>query len=115
MVRLDHDEDMGPMHGMYGALDPDLELQRTIKRADLTAFIRHFGRVVGPTTDHVDNKGIINGLWRGMHQIPLKPKALLKIFGTHVCTTRYEPRMSGSSRLLQNCLQQGFIPRSPAF
>ena len=56
---------MGPMHGMYGTLDPGLEVQRTIKRADLTAFIRHFRRRVDPTTVHVDNKGIINGLWRG--------------------------------------------------
>ena len=29
VVQPDHDEDMGPMHGMYGTLDPDLELQRT--------------------------------------------------------------------------------------
>ena len=64
VVQLDHDEDMEPMHGMYGALDPDLELQRTIKMAELTAFIRHFRRRVGPTTAHVENKGIINGLWR---------------------------------------------------
>ena len=65
VVQLDHDEDMEPMHGMYGTLDPGLEVQRTIKRADLTAFIRDFGRIVGPTTAHVDNKGIIDGLWRG--------------------------------------------------
>ena len=65
VVQLDHDEDMGPMHGMHGTLDPDLEVQHTIKRADLTAFIRHFGRIVGPTTAHVDIKKIIDGLWRG--------------------------------------------------
>ena len=33
VVRLEHDEDMVPLHGMHGALDPDLEVQRTIKRA----------------------------------------------------------------------------------
>ena len=65
VVQLDHDEDVGPMHGMYGTLDPGLEVQRTIERAELTAFIRHFRRKVDPTTDHFDNKGIIDGLWRG--------------------------------------------------
>ena len=64
VVQLDHDEDCWPMHGMHGTLDPDLELQRTVKRADLTAFIRHFGRIVDLATDHVDIKGIIDGLWR---------------------------------------------------
>ena len=34
-----------------------------------------------------------------MHQIPLKPKALLKIFRTHVCITRNQPRIPGSSFL----------------
>ena len=29
VVQLDHDEDLGSMHGMYGTLDPDLEVQRT--------------------------------------------------------------------------------------
>ena len=65
VVQLDHDEDMVPMHGMYGALDPDLELQRTVKRVELTVFLGHFRRIVGPTTAHVDTKGIIDGLWRG--------------------------------------------------
>ena len=29
VVQLDHDEDVGPMHEMYGTLDPGLEVQRT--------------------------------------------------------------------------------------
>ena len=36
VVQLDHDEEMGPTHGMYGALDAELDLQRTIKRAELS-------------------------------------------------------------------------------
>ena len=32
VVQLDHDEETGPMHGMYGTLDAELEVQRTIKR-----------------------------------------------------------------------------------
>ena len=38
MVQLDHDEEMDPMHGMYGTLEAELEVQRTIKIAELTAF-----------------------------------------------------------------------------
>ena len=64
MVLLDQDEEMGPMRGMYGTLDADLEVQRTIKRAELTAFLCLSRKVIGPTTVHVDNKGIIDGLWR---------------------------------------------------
>ena len=51
VVELDHDEEMEPMHEMYGTSDAELEVQRTI---------------IGPTSVHVDNKGIIDGLlWRG--------------------------------------------------
>ena len=39
VVQLDLDEEMGPMHGMYGTLDVELEVQRNIKRAELTAFL----------------------------------------------------------------------------
>ena len=56
---------MGPVHGMYGTLDAELELQRTIKRAELTAFLCLLRKAIGPTVVHVDNKRIIDGLWRG--------------------------------------------------
>ena len=65
VVQLDHDEKMGPMHGMYGTLEADLEVVRTTKRAELTAFFCLLRRIIGPTTAHVDNKGILDGLWRG--------------------------------------------------
>ena len=42
---------------MYGSMEAELEAQRTIKRADLTA-----KRVIGPMKVHVDNKGIIDGI-----------------------------------------------------
>ena len=61
VVKLDHDDDMIPMLGMYGTLDAELEVQRTIKRAEFLCLLR---RTVGPTTAHVDSKGIINGLRR---------------------------------------------------
>ena len=38
VVQLDHDEEMEPLHGMYGSMEAALEVQRTIKRAELTAF-----------------------------------------------------------------------------
>ena len=53
------------MHGMYRALDAELEVQRTIKRAQVTAFQCLLKNAIGPTTVHVDNKGIIDGLQRG--------------------------------------------------
>ena len=63
VVQLDHDEEMGPMRGMHGTLDA--EVQRTIKKAELTASLCLFKSTVGPTTAHVDTKGIINGFRRG--------------------------------------------------
>ena len=39
MVQSDHDEEMGPMHGMYGTLDAELEVQRAIKGVELTVFL----------------------------------------------------------------------------
>ena len=38
-MQLDHDEEMGSMHGMCGTLDAQLEVQRIMKRAALTAFL----------------------------------------------------------------------------
>ena len=49
----DRDEEMEPMRGMYDTLDPEFEEQRTIKRAELTAFFSLLTRIVGPTTAHV--------------------------------------------------------------
>ena len=39
VVQLDYDEEMGPLRGMYGSMEAEFEVQRTIKRADLTAFL----------------------------------------------------------------------------
>ena len=40
VVQLDYDEELGPLHGMYGPMEADFEVQRTIKRGELTAFLR---------------------------------------------------------------------------
>ena len=64
-MQLDHDEEMEPMHGMYGTLDAELELQRTIGRAELTAFVCLHMKIMGSAMVHADDKGIIDGLWKG--------------------------------------------------
>ena len=50
------------------------EVQRTIKRAELTAFLCLLTKVIGPIKVQVDYKGIINGLWRGERKC-INPKA----------------------------------------
>ena len=47
VVQLDHDEELGPMHGMYGTLEAGLEVQRTIKRAELMALLCLLKKVIG--------------------------------------------------------------------
>ena len=45
VVPLDRDEEMLPIRGMYGTLDADLDVQRTIKRAELTLFFVSSGNL----------------------------------------------------------------------
>ena len=65
VVQLDHDEEMGPMHGMYGTLDAEFQVQRTIKRAEKTAFLCLLRKAIGLAMVNVDIKEMIDGLWRG--------------------------------------------------
>ena len=65
VVQLDYDEEMGPLHGMYGSVEAEFEVQPTTKRAELTAFLCLLRKVSGPIEVYVDNKGIIDGLRRG--------------------------------------------------
>ena len=46
--------------GCWGTLDAELEVQRTIKRAELTAFLCLLRKAIGPTMVHVDSKGIFD-------------------------------------------------------
>ena len=39
VVQLDYDGEWGPLHGMYGSMEAEFEVQRTIKRAELTTFL----------------------------------------------------------------------------
>ena len=52
----------------------ELEVQRTIKRAGLTAFQCLLKRVIGPLRVHVDDNGIIDGLRKGEGKC-IKPRA----------------------------------------
>ena len=65
VARLNLDSNEGPLFGRHGTLQADLDVQRTIKAAVLIAFLSLLRRVTGPTTAHVDNNGIMDGLSRG--------------------------------------------------
>ena len=73
-MQLDYDEEMGPLYGMCGSLEAEYEVQRTIKRAELTAFLCLLNKVIGPIKVHVGNKGIIDGLRKGEKEC-IKPIA----------------------------------------
>ena len=60
VVQLEYDE-MGPLlHGVFGSMEAEFEVQRTIKRAELIAFLCILRKVRGPIKIHVGNKGIID-------------------------------------------------------
>ena len=46
-------------------MEAELEVQCTIKMAELTAFLCLLKKVIGPMKVHVDHKSIIDGPWRG--------------------------------------------------
>ena len=60
VVQLDFDEELGPLHGMYGSMEAEFQVQRTIKRAELTAFLCLLKKVIGPIKVHVDNRRIFS-------------------------------------------------------
>ena len=64
---IDYDEEWGPLHWMYGSMEAELEVQRTINRAELTAFLCLFEKVIGPIK-------VYDGLWRGERKC-ITPKA----------------------------------------
>ena len=65
VLQLDFVEELGPLFGMFGSMEAEYEVQRTIKRAELTALLYFLKKVIGPIKVHVDNKGIIDGLRKG--------------------------------------------------
>ena len=65
VVQMDYDEEMGQLYGMYGLMEAELEIQRTIKRVEVMAFVCLLKRVIGLIKVDVDNKRIIVGLRKG--------------------------------------------------
>ena len=72
VVQLDYGEEWESLYGMYGSMEAEFQVQHTIKSAELTAFSCFRERVIGPIK--VDNKGIIDGFWRGERNC-IKPRA----------------------------------------
>ena len=68
---------------MYGSMEAEFEVPRTIERAELTAFLCLLKKVIGHTKVHVDNKGIIDGLWRGARKCT-DPKDLGRVASVNV-------------------------------
>ena len=48
MVKLDYDEELVPLHGIYGSMQAEFEALRTFKRAEMTAFLCLLRKVIGP-------------------------------------------------------------------
>ena len=74
VVQLHYVEELEPLRGMYGSREAEHEVQRTMKRAELTAFLCLLRKVRGPIKIRVDNKGIIDGLRKGEKEC-IKPRA----------------------------------------
>ena len=73
-VAIGYDEELGPLHEMYGSVEAAFEFQRTIKRAELTAFLC---LLVSKNWTHQSacrQQGIIDELWRGERKC-INPKA----------------------------------------
>ena len=48
VVQSDQDGELGPVHAVYGTRDAELEVQRTIKTAELTAFLSLLKKIFAP-------------------------------------------------------------------
>ena len=64
VVQLDYDEDLVPLHGMYGPMEAEIEVQRTIKRAELTRFLCLVKKVIGPKAADAD---LWIKIWKELH------------------------------------------------
>ena len=82
VVQLGYNEEMEPLHVMYESMEAELEVQRTIMRAELTAFLCLLKKVIGPIGLHVDNEGIVDGLWRGRKENASNRKLEMSICGS---------------------------------
>ena len=94
----------------------EVEVQRTIKGTELTVFLCLFRKAVGSTMVHVDNKGIIDGLWRGemcgnlhpMLQLTHTSHTSADVVNTSSChsLSRTPDHPSNASSLTQDALEK---------
>ena len=49
-------EELVLLHGMYGSMEAELEVEGTIKRAELTVFLCLLKKAIGSIKVHVENK-----------------------------------------------------------
>ena len=63
-MQLDHDKEQEPWYTICGTMLLELDLQVTIKGAELWAFNMALANLIGPATIHTDIVGIIHGLWK---------------------------------------------------
>ena len=71
VVQLDFVQELGPLYGMYGPMEAEFEVRRTIKRAELTAFLCLLKEVIGPTMVHGDAHMSIK-IWEELHLLVSK-------------------------------------------
>ena len=74
VVQLDYEE-LGPLRWMCGSMDAELEFQRTIKRAELTAFLCVLKKGDWTHKSACRQQKNIHGLWRGETKY-INPKAV---------------------------------------
>ena len=71
VVQVDYDKEEEPVYAISGTMRAELEVQSTIKRAELWAFTMTLASLIGPSTIHTDKMGTIDGLWRGRRRMHL--------------------------------------------
>ena len=61
VVRLDYDKEEEPWYATSGTMLAELEVQRTIKRAEPRAFTAALAELVGSSTARIDTMGVLDG------------------------------------------------------
>ena len=62
LVQLDHDGELEPMHGNLGPIEAGIDVQRTIRRVDMTSFWMTLTGLCALATILTDNISFLSGL-----------------------------------------------------
>ena len=69
---------LGLLHGMYGSMEAEFEAQRTIERAELTAFLCFLTQVIGAIEVPIDNqRNTVTGYGEEKEIAPIRKLAML--------------------------------------